>query len=90
MLRTKFLDRNPQKPSVTIVGLPTHLSATCSRTSQNGFFGQKTLRQTLRALAGAAFGRLSECLAATVNGRAMPRPRYFRKFYFVKRCATFA
>lgn len=78
------------KPSDTIVGSPTDLSATYFQTSRSSCFGLKIQRQSSRMRVAAACDRPSAFSAVTVNGRVMPSPRSCKKFSFVKECATSA
>ena len=81
---------NPQNPSDTIVGRPTHLSATSLQRSQSSYFGREILRLTSRRLLDAVFDKLSACWAAIVNGPATLRRPLSLKFYTVRECGTFA
>lgn len=80
--------REHRKSAVTIVGRPTHLTVTCSPTSQNASFGSRTPRHSLRPLLAAACGRPSASLAVTANGRVTPPPRSSPKFSGAAVCAT--
>lgn len=88
----RFRRLEPRRSSVTKVGRPTNLSATCLPTSQNLFFGSETLRRiSLRLLrktaVSAAFAKLSD-ISAGMSGPAMRLQPSCRKFLFVDPCAT--
>lgn len=81
--------RAPRKATDTIVGRPTHLSATYSLTSQSGFFGPTTRRQISQRLLDAVFVRLNEFLAGIAIGLVTPPQPSFQKSSNVARCVTF-
>lgn len=78
----------PQKPAVTIVGIPTHLSVMCFPTSRKQRFGQKIQRLVSLLRAAAAFVWPRGISAVIANGLAMPSPRSSQKFSGATQCGT--
>lgn len=80
-------ERRP-KPSVRIVGIPTHLSVMCWPTSAKDRFGLKIQRLSSRRLVAAAFVWLSAIWAAIANGLVRRSPPSSPKFSVVTPCGT--
>lgn len=76
------------KPSVRLVGTPTHLSVMSFPTSPRSCFGRKTLRHIWQRLRNAACARLSAFLAVSANGPAtQSRPPSLKSSVAIT-CAT--